>query len=257
MYRSPMELRDLVQVYNDKKDKGQGPECDYGFKLIIIGDAGAGKSSFMHQFLEGKFRKQSTHTIGVEFGTKIISLGNRQIKLQIWDTAGQERYRAVTRSYYRGAVGALILYDVTSRDSYNNLPTWLQDAREQAWKDISIIAVGNKRDLKEERQDVTGRRGRDLHVSHVWKVSFLEASRFAQEQDILFLETSALTGENVQDVFHTLAQRILNKVEEGICDISESRTGGNSSSDFNRMPDRSDQPRPGFCRCGMPRCMAG
>ncbi|CAJ1366881.1 unnamed protein product [Effrenium voratum] len=110
MYRSPMELRDLVQVYNDKKDKGQGPECDYGFKLIIIGDAGAGKSSFMHQFLEGKFRKQSTHTIGVEFGTKIISLGNRQIKLQIWDTAGQERYRAVTRSYYRGAVGALILY---------------------------------------------------------------------------------------------------------------------------------------------------
>eukprot|EP00913_Durusdinium_trenchii_P014477 g13581.t1 len=256
MYRSPMELRDLVQVYNDKKDKGQGPECDYGFKLIIIGDAGAGKSSFMHQFLEGRFRKQSTHTIGVEFGTKIISLGNRQIKLQIWDTAGQERYRAVTRSYYRGAVGALILYDVTSRDSYNNLPTWLQDAREQAWKDISIIAVGNKRDLKEERQ-----------------VSFLEASRYAQEQerrmakieqettrvvhlsftrlttlldkasatvswwkDILFLETSALTGENVQDVFHTLAQRILNKVEEGICDISESRTwGGRRAIDRERQ----------------------
>merc|ERR1711979_41669 len=98
----------------------------------------------MHQFLEGKFRKQSTHTIGVEFGTKIISLGSRQIKLQIWDTAGQERYRAVTRSYYRGAVGALILYDVTSRESYNNLPTWLRDAREQAsFHDISIIAVGN------------------------------------------------------------------------------------------------------------------
>ncbi|CAL1130707.1 unnamed protein product [Cladocopium goreaui] len=98
--------------------------------------------------------------------------------------------------------------------------------------------VGNKRDLKE--------------------VSFLEASRFAQEKDILFLETSALTGENVQDVFHTLAQRILNKVEEGICDIPESRTGGQSSSDFNRMPDRSDRPRgAGFCRCGVPRCMAG
>ena len=129
-----MELRDLVQVYNDKNRKsdsgyGQQVECDYGFKLIIIGDAGAGKSSFMHQFLEGKFRKTSTHTIGVEFGTKIISLGERHIKLQIWDTAGQERYRAVTRSYYRGAVGALILYDVTSKESYNNLPTWLRDAR--------------------------------------------------------------------------------------------------------------------------------
>lgn len=236
-----MELRDLVQVYNDKKNKGdQGPECDYGFKLIIIGDAGAGKSSFMHQFLEGKFRKQSTHTIGVEFGTKIISIGQRQIKLQIWDTAGQERYRAVTRSYYRGAVGALILYDVTSRDSYNNLPTWLQDAREQAWKDISIIAVGNKRDLKEERQ-----------------VSFLEASRFAQEQDILFLETSALTGENVQDVFHTLAQRILNKVEEGICDPSDSRIGSSMAADFDGNLDRDARNHRGFCRCGIPQCIAG
>uniref|UniRef100_A0A7S1Q0F4 Ras-related protein Rab-4 n=1 Tax=Alexandrium catenella TaxID=2925 RepID=A0A7S1Q0F4_ALECA len=244
MYRSPMELRDLVQVYNDKKNKDQGPECDYGFKLIIIGDAGAGKSSFMHQFLEGKFRKQSTHTIGVEFGTKIISLGNRQIKLQIWDTAGQERYRAVTRSYYRGAVGALILYDVTSRDSYNNLPTWLQDAREQAWKDISIIAVGNKRDLKEERQARPS-------------VSFLEASRFAQEQDILFLETSALTGENVQDVFHTLAQRILNKVEEGICDPTDSRIGSQSTSDFDGRLDDNARNQRGFCRCGLPRCVTG
>lgn len=210
-----MELRDLVQVYNDKTHRDHGPQCDYGFKMIIVGDASAGKSSFMHQFLEGKFRKQTTHTIGVEFGTKVISLGQRQIKLQIWDTAGQERYRAVTRSYYRGAVGALILYDVTSRDSYNNLPTWLQDAREQAWKEISIIAVGNKRDRKDERQ-----------------VSFLEASRFAQEHDVLFLETSALTGESVQEVFHTLAQRILNKVEEGICDASNTKAPGQSSMEL-------------------------
>lgn len=236
-----MELRDLVQVYNGKTSKGQNKEADYGFKLIIVGDASAGKSSFMHQFLEGKFRKQSTHTIGVEFGTKILSLGQRQIKLQIWDTAGQERYRAVTRSYYRGAVGALILYDVTSRDSYNNLPTWLQDAREQAWKDISIIAVGNKRDLKEERQ-----------------VSFLEASRFSQEQDILFLETSALTGENVQEVFHTLAQRILSKVEEGSCDPNtHPRAASQSSPELRdgRLNDHELRER-GCCRCGTSRCMS-
>jgi Ras-related protein Rab-4B len=230
-----MELRDLVQVYNDKKNKDQGPECDYGFKLIIVGDASAGKSSFMHQFLAGKFRKQSTHTIGVEFGTKIISLGQRKIKLQIWDTAGQERYRAVTRSYYRGAVGALILYDVTSRDSFNNLPTWLQDAREQAWKDISIIAVGNKRDLKEERQ-----------------VSFLEASRFVQEQDILFMETSALTGENVQEAFNTLAQRILNKVEEGMCDPADTRIGNQSYSQFDGRAIDSDRGRAPWCGCRSP-----
>merc|ERR1719421_2578789 len=238
-----MELRDLVQVYNDKSKNGK--ECDYGFKLIIVGDANAGKSSFMHQFLEGKFRKQSTHTIGVEFGTKIMSIGGRQIKLQIWDTAGQERYRAVTRSYYRGAVGALILYDVTSRDSYNNLPTWLQDAREQAWKNISIIAVGNKRDLKEERQ-----------------VSFLEASRFAQEQDILFLETSALTGESVQEVFNTLAQRILNKVEEGTCDFSEHGIRGGGAGIGGTAVGQTgldDGPRRGgaWCRCGLgSRCFS-
>lgn len=235
-----MELRDLVQVYNDKNSNKEGNECDYGLKLIIIGDAGAGKSSFMHQFLEGKFRKQSTHTIGVEFGTKIISIGGRQIKLQIWDTAGQERYRAVTRSYYRGAVGALILYDVTSRDSYNNLPTWLQDAREQAWKDISIIAAGNKRDLKEELQ-----------------VSFLEASRFPQEQDILFLETSALTGENVQELFFTLSQRILNKVEEGICDPTDYRAGHNVAADSDGwLYDGQRRGSTGWCRCGNARCLS-
>merc|ERR1712032_1376268 len=177
--------------------------------------------------------------IGVEFGTKIVSLGNRQIKLQIWDTAGQERYRAVTRSYYRGAVGALILYDVTSRDSYKNLPTWLQDAREQAWKDIPIIAVGNKRDLKEARQ-----------------VSYLDASRFAQDQDILFCETSAMTGENVQEVFHTLAQRILNKVEEGICDPSDPRIGSQGAANLDNVDDKTRSQRP-FCRCGMPRCISG
>ncbi|CAD7928209.1 unnamed protein product [Amoebophrya sp. A120] len=261
MYRAPMELRDLVQVYNDKTRLQNFPthqvECDYGFKLIIIGDAGAGKSSFMHQFLEGKFRKTSTHTIGVEFGTKIITLGDRHIKLQIWDTAGQERYRAVTRSYYRGAVGALILYDVTSRESYNNLPTWLRDAREQAsFHDISIIAVGNKRDLKEERQ-----------------VSFLEASRFAQEQDILFLETSALTGENVnvvdtrkgkplllQEVFHTLAQRILNKVEEGIKNsrADETKFQETPSEDIKSlglMASRGSANN-NWCKCVSPSCNA-
>lgn len=234
-----MELRDLVQVYNGKNKKDDSPECDYGFKMIIVGDASAGKSSFMHQFLNGKFKKQSTHTIGVEFGTKTVSVGNRQIKLQIWDTAGQERYRAVTRSYYRGAVGALILFDITSRESFNNLPTWLQDSREQAWKDISIIAVGNKRDLKDERQ-----------------VSFLEASRFAQEQDILFLETSALTGENVQEVFHTLAQRILNKVEEGICDPADSKISSQSRPvHFDGNVVDSVRSHRGWCRCGVPQCI--
>jgi small GTP-binding protein len=86
---------------------------DYIFKFIIIGDAGVGKSCILHQFIEGKHKKSSSHTIGVEFGSKILQVGDTRVKLQIWDTAGQDRYRAVTRSYYRGAAGALIVYDIT------------------------------------------------------------------------------------------------------------------------------------------------
>merc|ERR1712176_664084 len=127
--------------------------------------------------------------------------GGRNIKLQIWDTAGQERYRSVTRSYYRGAAGALIVYDTTNRDSYNHLINWLADARTLARADISIITVGNKCDLKDKRA-----------------ATFLEASRCAQENDNLFLETSALTGEGVEEVFIKVARMILNKIEDGLID---------------------------------------
>lgn len=187
------------------KDKDQ---YDYLFKFIVIGDAGAGKSCLLHQFVENKFKKGSSHTIGVEFGSKIIRVGGRTIKLQIWDTAGQERYRSVTRSYYRGAAGALIVYDVTNRDSYNHLINWLADARTLARADISIIAVGNKCDLKDKRA-----------------VTFLEASRCAQENDILFLETSALTGEGVEEVFIKVARLILHKIEDGLIDPSTMLSG--------------------------------
>ncbi|XP_013791437.2 ras-related protein Rab-14-like [Limulus polyphemus] len=101
----------------------------YIFKYIIIGDMGVGKSCLLHQFTEKKFMADCPHTIGVEFGTRIIEVCGQKIKLQIWDTAGQERFRAVTRSYYRGAAGALMVYDITRRSTYNHLSSWLTDAR--------------------------------------------------------------------------------------------------------------------------------
>merc|ERR1712194_912755 len=184
------------------KDRRIGQDqYDYLFKFIIIGDAGAGKSCLLHHFIENKFKKSSSHTIGVEFGSKIIQVANRTIKLQIWDTAGQERYRSVTRSYYRGAAGALIVYDITSRETYQHVMNWLSDARTLARADISIIAVGNKCDMKDRRA-----------------VTYLEASRLAQENDLLFLETSALTGEGVEEVFIKVARMILNKIEDGLID---------------------------------------
>ncbi|TRY57999.1 hypothetical protein DNTS_027351 [Danionella cerebrum] len=171
---------------------------DFLFKFLVIGSAGAGKSCLLHQFIENKFKQDSNHTIGVEFGSRVVNVGGKTVKLQIWDTAGQERFRSVTRSYYRGAAGALLVYDITSRETYNALTNWLTDARTLASPNIVIILCGNKKDLDADRE-----------------VTFLEASRFAQENELMFLETSALTGENVEEAFLKCARTILNKIESG------------------------------------------
>ncbi|KAJ8416067.1 hypothetical protein AAFF_G00380890 [Aldrovandia affinis] len=181
---------------------------DFLFKFLVIGNAGTGKSCLLHQFIENKFKDDSNHTIGVEFGSKIINVVNKFVKLQIWDTAGQERFRSVTRSYYRGAAGALLVYDITSRETYNALTNWLTDARMLASQNIVIILCGNKKDLDGDRE-----------------VTFLEASRFAQENELMFLETSALTGENVEEAFVQCARKILNKIESGELDPERMGSG--------------------------------
>merc|ERR1712187_77843 len=111
---------------------------------------GVGKSCLLHQFTEKKFMADCPHTIGVEFGTRIIEVSGQKIKLQIWDTAGQERFRSVTRSYYRGACGALLVYDITDRESFNSVSGWLSDAKTLASQNIVIILCGNKSDLESE-----------------------------------------------------------------------------------------------------------
>ncbi|KAF4527637.1 hypothetical protein B566_EDAN016197 [Ephemera danica] len=167
---------------------------DYLFKFLVIGSAGTGKSCLLHQFIESKFKEDSSHTIGVEFGSKIVSVSGKNVKLQIWDTA-------VTRSYYRGAAGALLVYDITRRDSFNALANWLADARTLASSNIVILLVGNKSDLEDQRE-----------------VTFLEASRFAQENELLFLETSAKNGHNVQEAFLKCTKSIVTKIETGELD---------------------------------------
>jgi len=176
-----------------------GETYDYLFKFIVIGDAASGKSCLLYRFTDNKYKSDSTHTIGVEFGSKIIEVGGKFIKLQIWDTAGQERFRSVTRSYYRGAAGCILVYDITSRESFHHLTSWLNDARALATSELVIVLVGNKTDLQEDRE-----------------VTFLEASRFAQENDLMFLETSAKNGENVEEVFMKCAKTILNKIDSGV-----------------------------------------
>merc|ERR1711871_199131 len=182
---------------------------DYIFKYIIVGDMGVGKSCLLHQFTEQKFLPDSSHTIGVEFGMRMIETLGKTVKLQIWDTAGQERFRAVTRNYYRGAAGALLVYDVTRRSTYQNLSTWLSDARRHLTNPNTVIMlVGNKTDLGPQRQ-----------------VTFEEASKFAEENGLIFIETSAKTGENVEETFLRTAKKIYENIQAGSLDLNPQQSG--------------------------------
>lgn len=171
-------------------------------KLIVVGDSGTGKSCLLHRFVEDTFSEDQTQTIGVEFGAKVVHLLGKKVKLQIWDTAGQERYKSVTRSYYRGAVGCLVVYDVTSKASFEHIPQWLSDVRQLAGKEAVVMLVGNKSDLAE---------GEKRQVTHN------EGSLFAQQHDLMHFETSAATGEFVTDAFLKVAKTALLKagVKEG------------------------------------------
>ncbi|KAJ9596863.1 hypothetical protein L9F63_012119 [Diploptera punctata] len=207
---------------------------DFLFKFLVIGSAGSGKSCLLHQFIESKFKDESSHTIGVEFGSKIVNVGGKSVKLQIWDTAGQERFRSVTRSYYRGAAGALLVYDITNRETFNSLANWLSDARTLASPNIVILLVGNKRDLDGERE-----------------VTFLEASRFAQENELMFLETSAKTGENVEESFLKCSKTILAKIETGELDPERIGSGIQYGDTTTRRLHRESNRRQPDCICRM------
>merc|ERR1712093_504912 len=154
--------------------KARAMSYAYLFKYIIIGDTGVGKSCLLLQFTDRRFQPIHDLTIGVEFGARMITIDKKQIKLQIWDTAGQESFRSITRSYYRGAAGALLVYDITRRETFNHLANWLEDARQHANPNMTIMLIGNKSDLTHRRA-----------------VSREEGEAFAEKYGLVFMETSA------------------------------------------------------------------
>ncbi|KRZ93538.1 Ras-related protein Rab-2 [Trichinella sp. T8] len=180
----------------------------YLFKYIIIGDTGVGKSCLLLQFTDKRFQPVHDLTIGVEFGARMITIDGKQIKLQIWDTAGQESFRSITRSYYRGAAGALLVYDITRRDTFNHLTSWLEDARQHSNSNMVIMLIGNKSDL-EARRDVKREEG----------------EAFAREHGLIFMETSAKTAANVEEAFIDTAKEICRKIQEGVFDINNEANG--------------------------------
>jgi len=166
-------------------------EYDYLFKVVLIGDSGVGKSNLLSRFTRNEFNLESKSTIGVEFATKSIQADGKTIKAQIWDTAGQERYRAITSAYYRGAVGALLVYDISKRITYENVSRWLKELRDHADPNIVIMLVGNKKDLRHMRQVQTD-----------------EAKEFCKEHKLFFIETSALADSHVGTAFETILKEI-------------------------------------------------
>lgn len=180
----------------------------YLFKYIIIGDTGVGKSCLLLQFTDKRFQPVHDLTIGVEFGARMVTIDQRQIKLQIWDTAGQESFRSITRSYYRGAAGALLCYDITRRETFNHLARWLEEARQNAHQNMVILLVGNKSDMDHRRQ-----------------VTFEEGAKFAKDNGLIFLETSAKTASNVEEAFIHTAQKIYEHIQNGVYDVSNDSFG--------------------------------
>uniref|UniRef100_A0AAY5K1M6 RAB2A, member RAS oncogene family n=1 Tax=Esox lucius TaxID=8010 RepID=A0AAY5K1M6_ESOLU len=146
----------------------------YLFKYIIIGDTGVGKSCLLLQFTDKRFQPVHDLTIGVEFGARMITIDGKQIKLQIWDTAGQESFRSITRSYYRGAAGALLVYDITRRDTFNHLTTWLEDARQHSNSNMVIMLIGNKRHSSTQQRRST-RRFRRVSLTSTMRLTALKS----------------------------------------------------------------------------------
>ncbi|PWZ24622.1 GTP-binding protein YPTM2 [Zea mays] len=170
---------------------GKAPGSDYLFKLLLIGDSGVGKSCLLLRFADDSYLDSYISTIGVDFKIRTVEQDGKTIKLQIWDTAGQERFRTITSSYYRGAHGIIIVYDVTDQESFNNVKQWLNEIDRYASDNVNKLLVGNKSDLTANKVVATE-----------------TAKAFADEMGIPFMETSAKNAINVEQAFMAMAASI-------------------------------------------------
>jgi len=170
---------------------------DHLFKLLLIGDSGVGKSSLLLRFADNTFTESFISTIGVDFKIRTIDVNGKTVKLQIWDTAGQERFRTITSSYYRGAHGIIVVYDITNAETFNNVQKWLQEIERYACDTVHKLLIGNKCDLVNDR-----------------KISTEDAREFADQFNLVFLESSAKDSTNVEEAFTRMAKSIMEKMED-------------------------------------------
>jgi len=207
-------------------DSGQS-NTDYIFKILLIGDSGVGKSNILLRFTQNSFVQDSKSTIGVDFGNRVMDIQGKKLEAQIWDTAGQERYQAITSFQYRGAVGALLVYDITKHQTFVNAREWLKKVQEFGDSKIVISLVGNKCDLE-----------------HIRAVTTEEAREFAVANKLLFIETSALDATNVTAAFEELLENIYNivasKASSLNVDKSNVKLSGRTSLVLPYEPQKND-----------------
>ena len=199
------------------------------FKLVIIGDASVGKTNILSKYLNNEFDENSKATIGVEFSLKTFEIDHNTVKAQIWDTAGQERYRSITNAYYKGARGALLVYDISRKITFENIDNWVADLKENGESDMTTVLIGNKSDLEDERQ-----------------VSKEEGELKAKQYGMAFIETSAKNGNNIEKAFVDLVEELYKsnrtKVE------SEARViNRDDGIDLNKEDVNNNRSKKGCC----------
>jgi small GTP-binding protein len=175
-----------------------GPEPDYRFKVVIIGAAGSGKTAMVDQLTTGEFHDSTRTTVGVDYRTFRLDVQQHVVQLELWDTAGQETYRAIAKTYFRSALGCVLVYDTTSQTSFDELQYWFGQFRELASPNALVLLAGNKIDLEGNRQ-----------------VSPEVAEQFAKDHFLEYLETSAATATNIREVFEKLGRGIFELVQSG------------------------------------------
>lgn len=188
-------LSELEMAY--KKNSNIDP-CDYMFKVLLLGDAGVGKTSLMWRFSDDMFNHTYISTIGIDFKLRTIDVQGKKVRLQIWDTAGQERFHAISVSYYRTASGIMLIYDISRRRSFENIAKWLRKIDEHAKEDVTKLLIGNKCDIQHPRA-----------------VKREEGEQLADEYDMPFFETSAKENESIDEAFECVAKEMLFKFVSG------------------------------------------
>ena len=172
-------------------------EYEMMVKVIIIGDSSVGKTNIMSRYLKNQFLENSKATVGVEFGAKLFNINGHKIKAQIWDTAGQEKYKAITGAYYKGSKGAFVVYDITRKDTFESIDRWINDLKTTGDPKLNIMIIGNKCDL-DHRREVLKEQGEEKSKSF----------------GCAFLETSALSGDNIEKGFEMMISEIFKKYEK-------------------------------------------